>query len=240
MATDPGGPTVLILAEASDVHALAVASAVIDLGGRPVIFDSARYPRDWTISFDYAGASCAVTLTRDRSAPASLAGDPLDGPVSVRLDEVAGVWYRRIQPFEIPPAVTDPQARAFAGAECRDAFFAFLQGAGNVINEPGREAMANRKPYQLSRAQAAGLDVPETLITNDPEAVRAFRQRFQGEVVFKILTNTRTQFTETRVLTEQALEKVGAARYLPAKARSRPSPPCDLRRRRDLCRPPGA
>jgi glutathione synthase/RimK-type ligase-like ATP-grasp enzyme len=75
--------------------------------------------------------------------------------------------------------------------------------------------MANRKPYQLSRAQAAGLDVPETLITNDPEAVRAFRQRYQGEVVFKILTNTRTQFTETRVLTEQALEKVGAARYAP-------------------------
>jgi glutathione synthase/RimK-type ligase-like ATP-grasp enzyme len=50
----------------------------------------------------------------------------------------------------------------------------------------GNQARADNKPHQLRIAQRLGLDIPETIISNDPEAARAFARRC-GSVVTKML-----------------------------------------------------
>lgn len=43
-----------------------------------------------------------------------------------------------------------------------------------IINHPGREADSAYKPAQLVTARRCGLSVPATVITNEPDVVRAF------------------------------------------------------------------
>jgi glutathione synthase/RimK-type ligase-like ATP-grasp enzyme len=53
--------------------------------------------------------------------------------------------------------------------------------------DPGaRQQRADGKPLQLALARRLGLDIPDTLITNDPDAVRAFAARV-GPVIAKML-----------------------------------------------------
>jgi hypothetical protein len=53
-----------------------------------------------------------------------------------------------------------------------------------VKNHPARAAAAS-KPVQLSTAARRGLTVPDTLITNEPSAVRRFAEK--GATVTKML-----------------------------------------------------
>lgn len=50
---------------------------------------------------------------------------------------------------------------------------------------PGRAADAEYKPTQLRVAAGIGLKVPRTLITNDPDAARAFADSIDGAIVLK-------------------------------------------------------
>lgn len=105
----------------------------------------------------------------------------------VALEDVRSIWYRRPTSFRFPPAMSGPERR-YAGWEAR-------LGLGGVlaslpvqwVNNPSREADASYKPHQLTVAWACGLNVPETLVTNDPEAVRRFATRLDGRLVVKPL-----------------------------------------------------
>ena len=55
------------------------------------------------------------------------------------------------------------------------------------MNHPEREASADFKPYQLAVAAACGFQVPRTIITNDPNAARAFYDDLDGALVYKTL-----------------------------------------------------
>jgi len=54
------------------------------------------------------------------------------------------------------------------------------------VNRPERNADCT-KPAQLTAAAESRLSVPETLITNDPKAVRPFADECGGRIVTKVL-----------------------------------------------------
>jgi glutathione synthase/RimK-type ligase-like ATP-grasp enzyme len=54
------------------------------------------------------------------------------------------------------------------------------------INHPANDSAANYKPVQLAVAARAGLDVPRTIITSDPDHARQFIGA--GEVIYKGLS----------------------------------------------------
>lgn len=54
------------------------------------------------------------------------------------------------------------------------------------VNHPARQADLF-KPVQLAVAQRCGLTVPETLVTNDPDAVHRFADRHPGGIIRKPL-----------------------------------------------------
>ncbi|PYI94413.1 MAG: hypothetical protein DME97_02870 [Verrucomicrobia bacterium] len=55
------------------------------------------------------------------------------------------------------------------------------------VNPPDAELRAESKVHQLVLARKLGFAVPETLFTNDPDAIRAFASRRDGRVIAKAM-----------------------------------------------------
>ncbi len=62
---------------------------------------------------------------------------------------------------------------------------------GRIVNRPRDMHSNGSKPYQAQLIAAAGFEVPESLITTDPEEVCAFAERV-GPLVFKSISGIRS------------------------------------------------
>jgi glutathione synthase/RimK-type ligase-like ATP-grasp enzyme len=62
---------------------------------------------------------------------------------------------------------------------------------GRIVNRYAAMGSNFSKPYQSQLISAAGFDVPETLVTNDPELVLAFHAT-HGRVVYKSISGERS------------------------------------------------
>ena len=63
--------------------------------------------------------------------------------------------------------------------------------AAGVVNRPAAMAANNSKPYQLALIEGFGFEVPDTLVTTDPQQARAFRLR-HGQVIYKSVSGVRS------------------------------------------------
>lgn len=79
-----------------------------------------------------------------------------------------------------------------------------------MVNPFGRCLPFEQKPFQLAALQRAGVPLPRTLITNFPDAVRAFRDDV-GEVIYKPTAGG----AETQVLDDEALKRLPAIASTP-------------------------
>jgi hypothetical protein len=86
-----------------------------------------------------------------------------------------------------------------------------------VVNRTSAQASNGSKPYQSQLIVAAGLRVPDTLITNDPEAVLAFRARHR-RVVYKSMSGVRSIVRE---LGEEDLPRLERIRWCPTQFQER-------------------
>ncbi|WP_217177361.1 ATP-grasp ribosomal peptide maturase [Streptomyces sp. AC495_CC817] len=107
------------------------------------------------------------------------------------LEDARAVYYRRPTPYAVPTDDPDAQERDFAVAQFRHGLGGLLAALPGClyVNHPHRNSGAEFKPRQITEAVAAGLDVPPTLITNDPAAARSFAKEY-GPVVYKPLRST--------------------------------------------------
>ncbi|GAB7182763.1 hypothetical protein ATKI12_2594 [Kitasatospora sp. Ki12] len=107
------------------------------------------------------------------------------------LSAVRAVYYRRPTAPAFPEAMS-VEARNVAAAEARRGFGGLLSALPcRWLPPPGRAADAEYKPLQLRAAVEAGLRVPRTLITNDPESAREFASHIGTPVVYKPFTPIR-------------------------------------------------
>lgn len=112
---------------------------------------------------------------------------------TVALAEVTAAYPR---PYPFLPKVPDDQpARQVAHRHVARLSYELWQWAAvtpaTVVNRPGPAASNNTKPLQTRIAAHCGFNVPESLLTNDAEAVRAFAAR-HGAVIYKGGGGTRT------------------------------------------------
>lgn len=189
--------TVLVLSEELDLTADRV---VVELSRRGVaVFrvDTAWFPTRLTLAAELRGDRWrGVLRTREREVP---------------LDSVRSVWYRRPTAFRFPAGMSQPERR-HAGWEAKFGMGGVLSTLPvRWVNHPQREADACYKPAQLTVARRCGLTVPDTLVTNDPEAVRRFESGLPGGVVVKTLSTpavleaSGVTLAHTRRLTESDL-----------------------------------
>src|SRR5262245_34458725 len=146
--------TVLVLS-ASTVGDGAIGRVIDSLvrrGRRVVRLDSARFPLDARLSFD-------------------LDGGLWTGDTQLSLEQVGAVWHRHL---DVAAACTDRLDPTWLPAVQRQAELAIWAFATSVsglhVDHPDRNEAVPGTPGILRLGRAAGLDVPRTLVSNDPAA----------------------------------------------------------------------
>ncbi|MER0240715.1 ATP-grasp ribosomal peptide maturase [Streptomyces sp. HSW2009] len=120
------------------------------------------------------------------SCPAPVAGHIRTSSRSVDLTRIRSVYWRR--PTWPTFEHLGPDDARYAVAQTRYGLGGILYAldAALWVNHPQRNAAADYKPAQLALAHRLGLAVPPTLVTNDPDAARAFVTRYD-HVIYKTL-----------------------------------------------------
>ena len=167
-------PLILVLTQHLDAHADLV---IRELHRRhvPVVrFDTAAFPQHATFTARQEGEQWQGTLLVEEK--------------TLALEQITSIWYRRPTPFE-PDTALSLAGHQFASAEARMGVGGVLRSLPCLwVNHPEKMVTADYKPWQLQVAQECGLEVPRSLITNEPEAVHAFLEECHGKMVYKTLS----------------------------------------------------
>lgn len=156
-----------------DVHAVEVALVLRELGHDVSLWNGGDFPtlQAGTVTID------AQRTLFDVRGPELAFGSP-------GFDVV---WYRRPTPPSLPGGL-HPGDRPVAERECSD----FVDGLWRLVapeafwvNALEGRARANSKLLQLDAARCAGLSIPRTCASNDPERIRAFLAELGGMGVYK-------------------------------------------------------
>jgi glutathione synthase/RimK-type ligase-like ATP-grasp enzyme len=176
---------IAIVSTAKDVHYRCVAEELRRMGKKSFLVD-----------FPKLGNEARFTMATgdERYQRWSVPGH---GPVD--LEQVRCVWYRRIYSPVLKPAPTSRADADWALREWREATTAAFEANGaRFLSAPTAQELASMKPYQLRAAHRLGLRIPDTIMTNDAEAARAFVHKHGGRVVHKVVKSPRDRFVPTR------------------------------------------
>jgi RimK-like ATP-grasp domain len=118
----------------------------------------------------------------------------------IELSEITSAYLRPFSSCELP-------AIAKAGVESRvwqhaamvdDILLAWADlTAARLVNPLSAMSANGSKPYQLEQLRQVGWQVPETLITTDPQAAREFWAD-HGEVIYKSISGIRSKVSRLR------------------------------------------
>lgn len=219
----PPPPTVLLLTHSGDFFVIdRVIDALRRRGARPVRFDTDRFPRHLGATFLDLGGGSRRLLDLD--------GEEVDA------GDVDAVWTRSLWPPDLGEEL-DPEHLAACRSQIREAAQGFFFGLGGArwINDLHAMERASNKIHQLDVARRAGLAIPRTLITNEPERVRGFHDRLEGRVVTKLLAGLtfgmhRSAGTfHTSDVGEEDLDELESLRYSPMIFQEKVDKDCELR-----------
>jgi glutathione synthase/RimK-type ligase-like ATP-grasp enzyme len=141
-------------------------------GAKSIRLDTDRYPQEVQLSTSLEGKRSQRTLVVDGKAH--------------DLNRVSALWYRRFFAGGLlPESLGD--LRDASVEESRRTLYGTIAALGCFELDSLRAVRsADAKELQLHRARAFGLDVPRTLFSNDPAAVRRFFKACRGEVITKM------------------------------------------------------
>lgn len=194
---------VLVISHAADDHARAVLAELARRAHPAVLLDTAHYPARASLSHAIGKAAASAIYTT------------ADGPVDLTACRAA--WWRRPQGFTLHEGLA-PAVVSFTYSECHEAVHGCLAAlTATWVNPPEKDERAHHKPLQLELARQLGLQVPETLISNDPAAVRRFvAESGESGVIFKTFLADEANWRETRMVTPGDLELLDTLRFAPA------------------------
>jgi hypothetical protein len=144
-----------------------------------VLFNQRAFERT-DLAFGVAGGRVCGTLT-------------IDGR-SWALEGFEGVYVRLMDDRLLPELDGDlpDSARRRRCRALHDGLVRWLDVCpARVVNRLGRMGSNASKPYQAQQIARYGFLVPETLITNDPEQVLEFVERY-GRVIYKSISGVRS------------------------------------------------
>lgn len=214
---------VLILTHSADQFVVErVAAGVEKRGARALRFDTDLFPSDVRLSSRFRG--------REETARLKSAAFELD------RDEVRAVWARKMWLPRLPEDL-DPRVREGCVRETSAAirgFLSALDGPARWVNGVTQTIEGEDKLRQLRVASKLGLRTPRTLVTNDPDEVRAFRADV-GPMIAKMLTPLSVSmggsdfFMHTNLVRDEDLEHLGGLRSSPMVFQEHVAKSCELR-----------
>jgi MvdC family ATP-grasp ribosomal peptide maturase len=200
---------VLLLTHSGDFYTVElVAEALARRGARPFRLNTDLFPASVKLSA-HAGDGRAAYLVTETGA-------------QVSTEEVRAVWARKRWAPRMGDDL-DERYREMCIRESAAALEGFLDALHDArwVNDVQRERAAENKQRQLRVAARAGLRVPRTLITNDPEAARQFFTETGGRMVAKLLRpltvsmNAAPLFVYTSRVREEDLADAESLRHSP-------------------------
>jgi glutathione synthase/RimK-type ligase-like ATP-grasp enzyme len=139
------------------------------------------------------------------------------GGEAIELNACSGIYARTVEPSTLPEMRRaadrhDHELSSKIETVCLMFEEALDCASSLVVNRPSAMGSNFSKPAQLQAIAAHGLLVPETLVTNDPEAVRDFRA-LHRRIIYKSASAVRSIVREWTEEDGPPLERV---RSLPA------------------------
>lgn len=133
---------------------------------------------------------------------------------SYSLDDFTGVFTRLMDYHHLPELKNAPADSPDLN-RCRNLFDTLTRWAeitpARVVNRVAPMGSNFSKPFQAQLIKRYGFRVPETLITNDPELVRAFRAR-HGRVIYKSISGVRSI---VQTLSDDDMARIDNIRWCP-------------------------
>lgn len=159
---------------------MALVRTQLDEIGAPYVFFNQRKFAGAEISFGVSGGRATGRLR--------LNGD------SYALEDFTAVYTRMMDDRNLPELKDEPEGSPLRRS-CRALHDTLSRWAeiseGRVVNRSAAMGSNFSKPYQAQLISRHGFEVPETLITNDPELVREFRERHK-RVIYKSISGVRS------------------------------------------------
>jgi hypothetical protein len=154
-----------------------------------------------------------------RASNSSFGAEIISDGRTIDVASIGSVWWQWDQPAGFP-AELNPAERRFAEREAELAVNALPAIAKLAwINHPTCERLANSKAAQLSAARSVGLEIPRTVITNNPDEVRRFVATAQRQIVYKASSPPRNIAPDkalfTGLLTDETLANLDLIRITP-------------------------
>ena len=158
---------ILILSDYTDRHVEQVALWLERAGALYFWYDPAEFP-----------ARSQVRLRHTPTGERSFLIESRHG--TINLDSVHVVWTRRPGKPSCPSAIQDDGVRRYVESECDNLMKDLWESLDAVWFPAPRPHIQRmqRKNMQLKLAADIGFRIPETLITNDPEAFLDFYEAF--------------------------------------------------------------
>ena len=193
------GRVVLVCGIPTEPPVALVLDALADRGTPFVVFNQRAF----------AETSLRVEITEGE-----VGGELRCGRTCVALDQVVGIYTRLMDDRQLPEwqALPDGSPDRQHGRAVHDALLQWIEVTpARVVNRTASMASNSSKPYQAQIIARHGFRVPETLVTNDPDEVRAFAARHR-RVIYKSASGIRSI---VRMLTEDDLPRLDRIRWCP-------------------------
>lgn len=140
----------------------------------------------------------------------------------LHFSQIGAIWLRKPASYSYLLGDMDSSVKNFADQETEHALFSALYALDCFwISHPKYLRASMWKGEQLQRALKFGFNIPETLISNDPDEIRAFFLKHQ-KVVFKAMSDPvigeegeENQGVATTLIDAEMLDDCDSLRLLP-------------------------
>jgi glutathione synthase/RimK-type ligase-like ATP-grasp enzyme len=196
MSTAP----IVIVGSLVDDHARAIHDGLRERGHEPYVLDALRFPEALPIALGHGLDDIVIEGRRMGRPAAAYVRGLYQSPAAFGVDaddEMKEDWRRTLMAFR-------ERSTLLAAVLLR------WEHLGTALYNPTLSGNNITKPYQIARLQAAGLPVPISLWSNDPEAVLRFCS--EHDSIYKPVSGgAMTRRVEPKDLTPERLAKLGAA-----------------------------
>jgi hypothetical protein len=187
---------ILILGNGRDEHAAHMLRYLQTHGADAEFLDGGQFPAEIAISFDPAARTGSIRLPGGRT---------------LAISEISSVYWRCYNPVPCPDLPDAGQAY-IAQNDARSLFESVLIGLpARWVNGWRAYQLHQTKPVQLAMVAALGVRVPETLLSNNPEAVAQFAARHPRAVFKPVQGGAHTRPITPRHLTAENLANLSVA-----------------------------
>jgi hypothetical protein len=192
---------VIILGTPADAHAKAVAREIETRGSQVQFLDFVEFPSK-------------VQLSLIPSNPESGNEQIPSGMVRFKngakwnWTDIQAVYWRS---FQLPQVtgVPDPEQQYIASNDSRSLIESLLwKLQARWVNGIQAYEFHQRKPSQLALTASLGVKIPQTIITNDPQAVRAFADRIPNAIFKPVQGGAHTEILQSQHLTDENLRNL--------------------------------